>query len=103
MNTRHAQAWKPAEIRQLGKATDAETARRLGRTHRAVESKRISLGIASKNQKRRKWTAREVKLLGKMPDAKLADRLGTCRQTVLKERQRRRITAYSAKNRPKSL
>ena len=103
MNNRHAKPWQPAELNQLGKTTDAAVALRIGRTRRAVETKRLSLGIPPKTPRRRKWTAREVNLLGTMSDAALAERLGIWRRTVMIERQRRGVGAFAAKHRRKSI
>lgn len=103
MKNHHGKSWQSAELSQLGKATDAAIARRIGRTRKAVETKRLLLGIPPKTPRRRKWTAHEVNLLGTMSDAALAERLGIWGRTVMIERQRRGVGAFAAKHRRKSI
>jgi len=65
--------WSMREIELLGKRPDGVMARMLGRTRRAVQLKRYSLGIPQCWEDRRPWTPKEEALLGTMRDAELAE------------------------------
>jgi hypothetical protein len=57
--TKQEVQWKPEELARLGQHSDAEVARRTGRTRRAVECKRRRMGIAPHRGECRPWTAVE--------------------------------------------
>jgi hypothetical protein len=50
----HGQGWSKAELRLLGKVSDAEVAARTGRSENAVRQKRNKLGIPSARDRRRR-------------------------------------------------
>lgn len=69
---RHERYGMPPEaLALLGKITDAEMARKFGRSDTTTRGWRVSRGIKAKVE-RREWTAKEIKLLGTMPDAEVA-------------------------------
>ena len=74
----------------LGKATDAQVARRLGRSATSVKARRLRLGIAAS---RHRWTPGQDVLLGKYPDKTLARRLGCTVKAVQARRERLGIPA----------
>ena len=76
----------------LGKASDAQVARRLGRSVTSVKARRLRLGIASS---RHCWTLGQDALLGKFPDETLARRLGCTVKAVQARRERLGIPAPS--------
>jgi hypothetical protein len=78
--------WQRWELKLLGRYTDAETARKTGRTRSSVFHKRHRLGIAVMPELR-PWTAQELSLLGNVPDREIATRTGRAYKTV---HQRRR-------------
>jgi hypothetical protein len=70
-------ALTPAQIELLGRLTDVEVGRRLGRTAGAICQWRKKLGISAlANPNCRPWTKHEVVLLGTMSDAAVAAKLG---------------------------
>ena len=75
--------WPAEEIAMLGKSSDAQVARRLGRSVTSVKTRRLRLGLASSCHR---WTPAEDVLLGKFPDETLARRLG---RTVMGVQARR--------------
>jgi len=74
----------------LGKASDAQVARRLGRSVTSVKARRLRLGIASSRQR---WTPEQDELLSKYPDKTLARRLGRTVKEVQARRERLGIPA----------
>ena len=77
--------WLPEDMAMLGKASDAQVARRLGRSVTSVKARRLRLGIGSN---RRRWTPEQDVLLGKFPDGTLARRLGCTVKAVQARRER---------------
>ena len=69
-------AWTPQEERSLGTAPDRELARRFGRTHAAVQARRIIKGIPSALPRARLWTPAEDARLGTKTDAEIGRLLG---------------------------
>lgn len=98
---RHAEPWTDADEAMLGTASDRLVAQKMGRTHKAVETHRLALGIPPHTPVRRTWTKRELALLGKMPDAEVARRLKISRRCVLRTRRRFGIPCSSPINTPK--
>ena len=82
--------WRAEEIAMLGKASDAQVARRLGRSVTSVKTKRLRLGLASS---RHRWRLGQEVLLGKFPDQTLARRLGCTVKAVQARRERLGIPA----------
>ena len=76
----------------LGKATDAQVARRTGRSVTSVKARRLRLGIASS---RHSWAPDHDVLLGKFPDKTLARRLGCSVKAVQARREGLGIPAPS--------
>ncbi len=76
--------WPAEEIAMLGKATDAQLARRLGRSVTSVKTRRLRLGIASS---RHRWTPEQDALLAKFPDQTLARRLGCSVKAIQARRE----------------
>jgi hypothetical protein len=79
--------WTEQEDRLLGTKSDEELAAKLGRTARAVCSRRRALGIDLRRPKFRLWTVAEEKLLGTKPDAVVAKMLGRPERGVQLHRQ----------------
>ena len=87
--------WTPREDALLGKLTDREVSRRLGRGMGGVRRRRWILGInvqawhttGARSGIVRKWTAAEQQLAGTMPDAELARQLGRRYQSVARMRK----------------
>ena len=71
----------------MGTMPDRELAQKLGRTFTAVQARRIKLGIAPKDPKRKTWTADENALLGRIPDVEIAARLNLTRDGVAAHRR----------------
>ena len=82
--------WLPEEIAMLGKVTDAQVSRRIGRSVTSIQAKRLRLGIASSGHH---WTAECDALLAKFPDKVLARRLGCTVEEVQARRERAGIPA----------
>ena len=82
--------WSAEEIAMLGKASDAQVARRLGRSVTSVKTRRLRLGIGSSRQR---WAPEQDALLGKFPDQTLARRLGCTVKAVQARRERLGIPA----------
>src|SRR5438034_2535739 len=78
------QRWTAEEDRLLGRAPDEEIARRIGKSRRAVRSRRTALGIRSHTSglPRRYWSADEDRLVGTMPDQQLARQLGRSKEAI---------------------
>ena len=74
----------------LGKVSDAQVARRLGRSLTSVKTRRLRLGIGSS---RHRWAPEQDVLLGKFPDQTLARRLGCTVKAVQARRERLGIPA----------
>ena len=68
----------------LGKATDAQVARRTGRSVTSVKARRLRLGIASS---RHRWAPEQDVLLGKFTDQILARRLGCTVKAIQARRE----------------
>ena len=70
-------SWTPEADALLGRFTDAEIARRTGRSNSAVWLRRKQLGIPPVPKANyRPWTAAEIALLGTMSDKEFAARFG---------------------------
>jgi DNA-binding CsgD family transcriptional regulator len=82
--------WSAEEIALLSKASDAQVARRLGRSVTSVKTKRLRLGIPSS---RHPWAPEQDALLGKFPDQTLARRMGCTVKAVQARRERLGIPA----------
>lgn len=67
--------WTPNEIKWLGRKSDADVARRLGRKSATVAFQRRKLGLAAFGSSKSPWLASEEKLLGTVSDSRLAKRL----------------------------
>ena len=70
----------------LGTASDADIARRLGRSKSSIQSRRLKLGIKWVNPNRRAWTPEEIQLLGKERDAILAEKFHRTEKAILSKR-----------------
>jgi hypothetical protein len=99
--TNFNQPWSELDEALLGTLGDAALAARLGRTAKAVETKRRKMGIAPKTAHQRAWSAREARQLGKLSDLFVARRLGISRKAVRSERIRRGIGPASPRNVPR--
>lgn len=97
----HNSPWTAAQTKLIGTMTDSALAKRLGRTRRAVSSKRDSLGIAAFTPHRRQWTPAELKLLGTMPDSAVAKKLGCGRLHVTLTRLRLGVECFAPQMRPR--
>lgn len=77
MRERTGRPWTKHELALLGTMSDAELARRKGRTPLAVRQQRVRLGIAA-HQRQRAWTAEEDRLLREreLSAVELAERYG---------------------------
>jgi len=70
-------SWTQEDDALLGRFTDAEIARRTGRSNSAVWLRRKQLGIPRVPKANyRPWTTAGIALLGTMPDKELAARFG---------------------------
>ena len=76
----------------LGTLTNAEGARRTGRSANGVRGKRCKLDIP--NSAGPGWTAEELDLLGTMPDAEVAARIGRTEGAVTLKRCRLGIPTF---------
>lgn len=93
---KHERYGMPPEAEALlGKITDAEMARKYGRSDTTTRSWRVSRGIKAKAD-RKPWTAKEVKLLGTMPDAELARLVSRRCGHVRTKRERLKIEEFKA-------
>ncbi len=102
MPTKHRQPWTAAEDKLLGTDADKEIARRIGRTTRAVETRREKLGIKAQHRIGKVWPARVLALLGKVPDTEIAAMMDVWSLTVLKKRRSLGIPSYQSKQRGKA-
>ena len=84
----HFGKYDPNEDKLMGTMPDRELALRLGRTHKAVEARRIHLGIPKFDPRIHKWTAEEDALLGVEADGQIASRLGLSISAVAHRRRR---------------
>lgn len=96
----HFGAYSAEEDKQLGTMPDVELARLLGRTHKAVEARRIQLGIPKYDPKLHLWTSEEDALLGTMADSALAAQMGLSYRAVAHRRRRLGISVRLAHRRP---
>ncbi len=80
--------WTANETKLLGKFSDAELARRLGRTLGQARIQRLAHKIPplKPRPKFRYWTPGEIRLLGTMPDADLARKLERTLSSVQSQR-----------------
>lgn len=89
--------WTPEHIAMLGARSDAELARLTGRSTKAVNQKRIKLGIPSvceqRSAGRHKWTLEHLSMLGTLPDKEVGARIGLSAYTVCIKRRSLRIRA----------
>ena len=70
-------SWTQEDDAMLGRFTDAEIARRTGRSNSAVWLRRKQLGIPPVPKANYgPWTTAEIALLGTMSDKKFAERFG---------------------------
>ena len=88
-----APEWTLQEQALLGKMSDAEVARRVGRTFCAVRNHRNRLGIPNFAHPSQRWTPEEVALLGTLPDRLLARKLRRTRLAVARRRSKLGIPA----------
>ncbi|MCP4658713.1 MAG: hypothetical protein GY856_25155 [bacterium] len=79
--------WPPHEVALLGKSTDLEVARKVGRSRLAVEKKRRKLGIPPLPQPS-PWTKRALAQLGKVPDEEIAAEIGVVVWAVARMRRK---------------
>ena len=89
--------WSEREERLLGTMTDRAVAERIGRTRKAVETRRLERGIAPVRARARRWTKREERLLGRMTDGAVARRLGVARRTAWMRRRKLGIARWRAR------
>ncbi len=92
-----ARKWPAQETALLGKYTDTQLARKLGRSRGTVTWKRRALHIHAKGDYSRRWTPEEERRLGTMPDAQLAPVL----KRGIKSLQMRRLKLRILFNSPK--
>lgn len=85
----------PEALPLLGKITDAEMARRFGRSDSTVRAWRYAHNIPAKTVPR-PWLPKEIKLLGTMPDAEVARMVGRRSSHVKTKRERLKIPPYTA-------
>jgi hypothetical protein len=78
----------PEEDKLMGTMPDQELAMRLGRSHKAVEGRRIHLGIPKIDPRLHQWTPEEDALLGVETDGTVASRLGLTLSAVAHRRRR---------------
>jgi hypothetical protein len=88
--------WTAAEDALLGRMSDVEAARRLGRAVHSVRHRRLCLGRL-KPPPTPPWTAEEDALLGTLPDRELARKLNRSAQAVAARRQHRGIAPVSTR------
>src|SRR5260370_20943698 len=67
---RERSVWHPEELELLGTGSDAEIARKLGRTEEVIRLKRQNLGAEAPQQPA--WTDQDIRLLGTRPDRQIA-------------------------------
>lgn len=81
--------WTEREESLLGKMTDRDLAKQLGRTEHAVCVKRLSMGITPfvTRYKRKQLPLRIKRLIGKLPDAEVAKLAGVTRQFIHRKRK----------------
>lgn len=86
---RNSIRWTADKVRRLGKASDAEVARRLRVSLTVVERERRRRGIAAFRPRRRPfvWNARALALLGMASDREVAAELGVPHGTVNRKRR----------------
>ncbi len=90
------QYWTAEEEAIVGKVSDAEAARRLGRSEKAVHHHRMKLGLALFHRKpRRDWTAAEDAMLGTDLDAVVAQQLKRPAGSVAARRRSKGIPVQS--------
>jgi hypothetical protein len=93
----HGQGWTRAELRLLGKQSDAQVAARTGRSANAVRQKREELGIP--NPSGHGWTEEELDLLGTAPDAEVAAWTGRTEGAVMQKRCKLGIPTFRDRRR----
>jgi hypothetical protein len=93
--------WQPAEERMLGTKTDEELAVLMGRSPKAVQSRRRELGIDLKSRQVPLWTKADEKLLGTASDAEVARLLGRGERGVQLRRQMLGIQKYVGITKPR--
>jgi DNA-binding CsgD family transcriptional regulator len=88
--------WSRRALAMLGKAPDAEVAKRLGLTQSIVWKKRTELAIRAhrSHPPRARWPREAVRLLGRRPDREVARKLGVSVQAVLRKRRALGIPGY---------
>src|SRR5438270_389421 len=92
--------WEKWEIRLLGKHTDLEVARQIGRSYDAVQVKRLILRIPIFEPKHPPWSRQDDLLLGTMRDEALAQKLGRTRLAVSGRRQFFGLPPFAPRSRP---
>jgi DNA-binding CsgD family transcriptional regulator len=92
----NSKRWTRQEERLLGKLSDAEVAKRLGRSVLSVGMHRRLLGLRKFSRKSRTWTEAEDKLLGTMRDDVLAKKLGCHHNAVTYRRNNLGIPRFFA-------
>lgn len=89
--------WAPQAIKWLGRKSDAEVARRIGRRSATGAFQRRKLGLAAFGPSKRGWTTSEEKLLGTVSDSRLAKRLKRSLAAVRLRRAQLRIAMFGQK------
>jgi hypothetical protein len=84
--------WRPEEIALLGSAPDKVIAARLGRTVKAVRTRRQMVGILRRPY--RAWQPHEIELLGTAPDVEIAARLDRSEWSVNTQRRKLGIPRF---------
>jgi hypothetical protein len=84
----HFGTYTRQEEKLMGTMLDKELAKRLGRTQKAVEARRIQLQIPKFDPKIHQWTPEDDSLLGVVTDCEIASRLGLTVGAVARRRLR---------------
>lgn len=96
--------WTPSEDALLGKDTDINVGRIVGRSQNAVLQRRRALGIAAaaaSRGRRGEWNNETIALLGTMPDKNVAERVGVTESAVSAKRRSLQMPAFIPSGRPK--
>ena len=83
--------WTESEVALLGRRPDKDLATHLGRTLKAVQSKREFLRIPNRCRKVRDWTAQEIGLLRDHGDAEVGRLTGRTKAAIRYKRSHMRI------------
>jgi hypothetical protein len=88
--------WTDDEIALLGTRTDAEIAKRIGRTVEAVRACRNALGIPPSGPLLGRWDPAELELLGTAPDYEIAKVLERKVSAVTQKRRKLHIPTFDS-------